>query len=30
MSVDHLEICPPNVQSDVIKASGFKVSDEDE
>ncbi len=30
MSVDHLEICPPNVQADVIKASGYKVSDDDE
>ena len=30
MSIDHLEICPPQVQDKVIKDSGFKVeADED-
>jgi elongation factor G len=30
MTVDHLEVCPPNVQDKVIKDSGFKSVDDDE
>jgi elongation factor G len=30
MSVDHLDVCPPNVQDKVIKDSSFKVADDDE
>jgi elongation factor G len=30
MSVDHLDICPPNVQEKVIKDSGFKVEADEE
>jgi len=30
MSVDHLAICPPNVQEHVIRESGFKVSEDED
>jgi elongation factor G len=30
MAVDHLDICPPNVQEKVIKDSGFKVEADEE
>jgi elongation factor G len=30
MAVDHLDICPPNVQDKVIKDSGFKVAEDED